>query len=79
VESDIRLGFNRIPGGEPGVQEDFKVIEEYVRHGRRRFRVLYKKVNVVFNVVAESVEEALDKARRMAERVSASRALRVRT
>ena len=58
---------------------DFEVIEEYIQHGRRRFRVLYKKVNIVFNVVAESVEEALDKARRMAERVSASRALRVRT
>jgi hypothetical protein len=58
---------------------DFEVIEEYVRHGSRRFRVLYKKVNVVFNVAAESVEEALDKARRMAERVSASGALRART
>jgi hypothetical protein len=58
---------------------DFEVIEEYIQHGRRRFRVLYKKVNIVFNVAAESVEEALDKARRMAERVSASRALRVRT
>lgn len=58
---------------------DFEVIEEYIQHGRRRFRVLYKKVNIVFNVAAESVEEALDKARRMAERVSASRALRVKT
>jgi hypothetical protein len=58
---------------------DFEVIEEYIQHGRRRFRVLYKKVNIVFNVAAESVEEALDKARRMAERVSASRALRVMT
>jgi hypothetical protein len=61
------------------VQEDFKVIEEYVRHGSRRFRVLYKKANVVFNVAAESAEEALDKARRMAETVSASGALRTRT
>jgi len=58
---------------------DFEVIEEYIEHGRRRFRVLYKKVNVVFNVVAESAEEALDKARRTAERVSALGALRART
>jgi hypothetical protein len=54
-------------------------VEEYVQHGRRRFRVLYKRTNIVFNVAAESVDEALDKARRMAERVAASRALRTRT
>jgi hypothetical protein len=61
------------------VRGDFEVVEEYVQHGRRRFRVLYKRTNVVFNVAAESVDEALDKARRMAERVAASRALRTRT
>ncbi len=58
---------------------DFEVVEEYIQHGRRRFRVLYKKTSIVFNVAAESVEEALDKARRMAEKISASKALRAQT
>ncbi len=58
------------------MKEDFVVVEEYVQHGMRRFRVLYRKANIVFNVSAESAEEALEKARRMAERVLASGALR---
>lgn len=61
------------------MEGDFRVVEEYVQHGRRRFRILYKKTNIVFNVAAESVEEALDKARRMAERVGVSRSLKTRT
>jgi mannitol/fructose-specific phosphotransferase system IIA component (Ntr-type) len=61
------------------VAGDFRVVEEYVQHGRRRFRILYKKTNIVFNVAAESVEEALDKARRMAERVGVLRSLKTRT
>lgn len=55
---------------------DFEVIEEYIRHGRRVFRVRYKGSKLIFNVTAESEEEALSKARRMAERIQASRVLR---
>lgn len=56
--------------------EDFEVVEEYIQHGVRRFRVRYRKSNLIFNVRADNVDEALDKARRMAEKVRASRVLR---
>jgi len=59
-------------------EKDFEVVEEYYQHGVRRFRVRVKGSRVVINVAADSLEEALEKARRMAEKIGVSRVLRGR-
>jgi len=64
--------------GLRGWERDFEVIEEYYQHGVRRFRIRVRGSNVVINVAADSLEEALEKARRMAERIGVSRVLRGR-
>lgn len=49
--------------------ESFEVVEEYVKHGMRRFKVRVKGTNLVFDVIADNVEEALKRAEEMARRV----------
>ncbi|MCX8195870.1 MAG: hypothetical protein N3F67_02160 [Acidilobaceae archaeon] len=44
---------------------EFEVVEEYVQHDSRRFKVRVKGTKVIINVSAESAEEALGKAREM--------------
>ncbi|MEM4507873.1 MAG: hypothetical protein QXP48_05425 [Acidilobaceae archaeon] len=51
------------------VYESFEVVEEYVKHGMRRFKVRVKGTNLVFDVRADSVEEALKKAEEMAKKL----------
>ncbi|MEM1758517.1 MAG: hypothetical protein QXE99_02235 [Acidilobaceae archaeon] len=54
---------------------EFEVIEEYIQHGTRRFKVRVKNTKITFNVAANNIEEALAKARRMAEKLKISEAL----
>jgi len=49
---------------------EFEVVEEYSLLGEPRYRVKVKGTNVVINVKAHSKEEAIAKARRIAETVS---------
>ncbi|MEM4558382.1 MAG: hypothetical protein QW208_00280 [Acidilobaceae archaeon] len=53
---------------------EFEVIEEYIQHGTRRFKVRVKNTKIIFNVAANNIEEALAKARRMAEKLKISEA-----
>ena len=40
---------------------DLEIVEEYVIEGQRRYRVKLKGTNIVINVEAQNVEEALQK------------------
>ncbi|MDM7274513.1 MAG: hypothetical protein P3X22_000070 [Thermoprotei archaeon] len=51
---------------------ELEIIEDYLQHGTRRLRVRVRGTKYVLNVRAESAEEALDKARRMAEKLGIS-------
>lgn len=50
----------------------FKIVEKYVFLGELRYRVQIVGTNVVFNVRADSDEEAIDKACKLAERIGLS-------
>lgn len=49
---------------------ELEVVEEYMLLGEPRYRVRVKGTNLVINVHASSREEALEKARRIAESLS---------
>ena len=46
-----------------------RVIEEYELMGAKRYRVRVEGTNITLNVKASSPEEALEKARELAERI----------
>lgn len=48
---------------------DLEVIEEYYQIGMKRYRVKVRDSNIIFNVSAESESEAIEKARRMLEKI----------
>lgn len=48
---------------------EFEVLEKYVEDGRVRFRVRVKNTLIVFNVEASNEEEAIRKAKALAERM----------
>ncbi|MCE4603250.1 MAG: hypothetical protein F7C08_00215 [Desulfurococcales archaeon] len=58
------------------MEYEFEVVEKYVLQGERRFRVRVKGTRIVVNIAADSVEEAVEKARAILERVDAERVLR---
>lgn len=53
-----------------------EVVEEYFLHGERRFRVRVAGSRIIVNVAADSVEEALERAREILGRVDASKVLK---
>ncbi|MCE4604828.1 MAG: hypothetical protein F7B20_07705 [Aeropyrum sp.] len=56
---------------------EFEIIEEYLLLGQRRFRVRELGSGIVFNVSADSEEEAIVKARELYDKVRADRAVRL--
>ena len=46
---------------------ELELVEEYLAVDERRYRFLVKGSHIVINVAAESLDEALRKARSMAE------------
>ncbi len=50
-------------------REDFELIEEYELMGEKRFRLRLRATNIVFNVSASSLDEAIEKAVEMAKRM----------
>jgi len=55
---------------------EFEVVEEYILHGERRFRLRIKGTRIIVNVGADSLDEALKKARSIVERVRVERVLK---
>ncbi len=53
--------------------EDLVIIEKYVFLGQQRYRVQVKGTNIVFNVVASSDEEAIEKTIKLASKTGLSR------
>lgn len=49
---------------------ELEIIEEYYQINVKRYRIRVKGSKIIFNVTAESEHEAIDKARRMWERLS---------
>lgn len=47
----------------------FKIIEKYIFLGELRYRVQIIGTNIVFNVKADSDEEAIDKSIKLAEKI----------
>lgn len=50
-------------------ERDYEILEEYVRHGMRRFKVRVKGSNMIFDVQADNAEEAIRRADDMARRM----------
>lgn len=48
---------------------ELKILEEYSMAGEKRFRVLVRGTNIILNVEADTEEEALSKARELAEKM----------
>ncbi len=48
---------------------ELEVLEQYSAAGEKRFRVLVKGTNIILNVRADSEEEALSRARELAEQI----------
>ncbi len=55
---------------------EFEVIEDYILHGERRFRLRVKGTRIVVNVRGDSLEEALEAAERLLDRVDLDKVLR---
>lgn len=47
----------------------FKIVEKYIFLGEIRYRVQITGTNIVFNIRADSDEEAIDKAVKLAEKI----------
>jgi len=47
----------------------FRIIEKYLFLGETRYRVQITGTNIVFNIRADSDEEAIDKAVKLAEKI----------
>jgi hypothetical protein len=58
-----------------GVEVRLELIEEYMLHGERRFRLRVQGTRIVINVSASNIEEAMRKAYKMIERMGASKIL----
>lgn len=58
------------------MEYELEVVDEYILHGERRFRVRVKGTRIVVNVAADSVGEALEKAKVILDRVDAEKILR---
>ena len=58
------------------MEYDLEVVDEYILQGERRFRVRVKGTRIVVNVAADSVGEALEKAKVILDRVDAEKILR---
>ncbi|MEB3773865.1 MAG: hypothetical protein GSR86_02920 [Desulfurococcales archaeon] len=52
---------------------EFEVVEEYMLHGERRFRLRVKGTRIIVNVPGESLEEAIERAKEVLEKVKADR------
>ncbi len=48
---------------------ELEVLEEYSMAGEKRFRILVRGTNIILNVRADTEEEALSKARELAEKM----------
>lgn len=51
------------------MKTELEIIEDYIQHGARRFRIRVKGTKYILNVRAENAEEALNKAWKMAEKL----------
>ena len=54
---------------------EFELVEEYLLHGEKRYRLRVKGTKLLVNVSADTLEEAMEKAARLLEKVKASRVL----
>lgn len=52
------------------MQGAYEIVEEYVKHGMRRFKVRVKGSNMIFDVHADTAEEALKRAEEMARKLA---------
>ncbi|GEM_PF-743034 len=57
------------------MERRLELVEEYILHGERRFRLRLQGTRLVINVSATSLEEAVKKASRILERIRASKLL----
>ena len=56
-------------------REDFELVEEYMLEGEKRFRLRLRGTNIVFNVAASNLDEAIDKAMELAKRLEIEKVL----
>lgn len=54
-------------------KKDFRVIEKYLFLNQTRFRIQVKGTNIVFNVQADTEEEAIEKAVDLAKKTGLTR------
>ncbi|HIQ03852.1 MAG TPA: hypothetical protein EYH40_05490 [Desulfurococcales archaeon] len=52
---------------------EYEIIEEYEVSGQKRFRVRVKNTRIIFNVSASNPNEALEKAKKLAEEIELPR------
>ena len=52
---------------------EYEIIEEYEIAGQKRFRVRVKNTRIIFNVTANNPDEALEKAKKLAEEIELPR------
>mgnify|MGYP000619078820 CR=1 FL=1 len=52
---------------------EYEVIEEYEISGQKRFRIRVKNTRIIFNVTASDPEEAIEKAKKLAEEIELPR------
>ncbi len=57
------------------MEYELEVVDEYILQGEKRFRVRVKGTRIVVNVAADSVGEALEKAKVILDRVNAEKIL----
>ncbi len=55
---------------------ELEVIEDYILHGERRFRLRVKGTRIVVNVRGDTLEEALEAAERLLDRVDLDKVLK---
>ena len=54
---------------------EFEIIESYTLFGKKRWRVRVKGTKIVFNVVANDENEAIEKAKKWAEELELEKIL----
>ncbi|MEB3779985.1 MAG: hypothetical protein GSR85_07130 [Desulfurococcales archaeon] len=55
---------------------ELEVVEEYLLHGERRFKLRVKGSKITVNVAADSIDEAMEKARNILKKIRADRVIR---
>jgi len=55
---------------------ELEIVEEYLLHGERRFKLRLKGSRITVNVAADSIDDAMEKAKNILRKIKADKVIR---